>query len=90
MQYVDVIGQVADNRNPFIMHQQVIHSVPLQFIGKSDPTLTKRQALFNPGTYTSDICMRNETYCQEYHMVKQTAVLMSNLGKIGRKYFLFF
>ena len=48
-QYLDIIGPVADNRNPFVMHQQVIHSVPLKLIGKADLGVVKKQPVFNQG-----------------------------------------
>ena len=48
-QYIDVIGQVADNRNPFIMHLEVIHAVPVAFLGLSDPVTVKKEAVYNPG-----------------------------------------
>ena len=48
-QYVDVIGMVADNRNPFLMCPETIHSLPLSFLGKSDPLSVKKQPVFNPG-----------------------------------------
>ena len=49
IQYLDIIGPVADNRNPFVMHLQVIHSLPIQFMGKSDPQKIKKDPVFNPG-----------------------------------------
>ena len=49
VQYVDVVGPVADNRNPFVMHQQIIHSVPLKFSGNADPSVVKKQPAYNPG-----------------------------------------
>ena len=49
VQYVDVVGPVADNKNPFVMHQQIIHSVPLKFSGNADPSVVKKQPAYNPG-----------------------------------------
>ncbi len=49
VEYLDVIGPVADNKNPFIMHLQVIHSIPIQFVGKSNPVSNKKKPVFNPG-----------------------------------------
>ena len=49
--YVDVIGQVADNKNPFVMYLQVIHSLAIQLNGRSDPVTVKKDAVFNPGDF---------------------------------------
>ncbi|XP_064627283.1 cilia- and flagella-associated protein 47-like isoform X2 [Lineus longissimus] len=46
---MDVIGQVADNRNPFMSHLEVIHSMNIQLQGRSDPVTVKRAPKFNPG-----------------------------------------
>ncbi|KAK3096977.1 hypothetical protein FSP39_005325 [Pinctada imbricata] len=48
-QLLDVIGQVADNRNPTVAHLQIIHSYPILLSGSSDPIPVKRNAKFNPG-----------------------------------------
>ena len=50
-QYLDVIGQVADNQNPFLMHLQIIHSLPIQFLGKSNPMTRRKEAKFNAGLF---------------------------------------
>ena len=46
---IDVIGYVADNKNPTLAHLQVIHTLPVHFIGRSDPITKNRQPRFNPG-----------------------------------------
>ena len=51
MQYIDMIGPVADSRNPFIMHLQVIHSVPVKVSGNADPCAIKKQPVYNPGNF---------------------------------------
>ena len=48
-QMIDVIGYVADNKNPTLAHLQIIHTMPIHFIGKSDPITKHRQPRFNPG-----------------------------------------
>ncbi|CAH1800026.1 unnamed protein product [Owenia fusiformis] len=48
-QLIDIIGQVADNHNPFLMHIEVIHTMPVYFIGRCDPITRKRPPKFNPG-----------------------------------------
>ena len=50
-QMIDVIGYVADNKNPTLAHLQIIHTMPIHFIGKSDPITKHRQARFNPGKH---------------------------------------
>ena len=51
IQYIDVVGPVADIRNPFVIHQQVIHSVPVKVSGKADPSVVKKQPVYNPGNF---------------------------------------
>lgn len=46
---LDVIGQVADNKNPTLSHLQVINSFPLHFLGHCDPVTKNREPKFNPG-----------------------------------------
>ena len=46
---IDVIGHVADNKNPTLSHLQIIHSMPVHFIGRSDPITKHREPRFNPG-----------------------------------------
>ncbi|KAL4233464.1 hypothetical protein ACF0H5_008145 [Mactra antiquata] len=48
-QLVDVIGHVADNRNPTLAHLQIIHTMPLHFLGRSDPITKHRDPKFNAG-----------------------------------------
>ncbi|XP_052808119.1 cilia- and flagella-associated protein 47-like isoform X2 [Mya arenaria] len=48
-QMIDVIGHVADNRNPTLAHLQVIHTIPIHFLGRSDPITKHRNSKFNPG-----------------------------------------
>jgi len=49
---IDVIGHVADGRNPTLSHLQVIQTVPIHFLGRSDPITKHRQSKFNPGKYS--------------------------------------
>ena len=49
MQILDVMGKVTDNSEPCLMHEQLIHSVSIQFIGRSDPITSKKKPVFNPG-----------------------------------------
>ncbi|XP_052240686.1 cilia- and flagella-associated protein 47-like isoform X3 [Dreissena polymorpha] len=48
-QLIDVIGHVADNRNPTLAHLQIIHTLPIHFLGRSDPITKHRQPKYNPG-----------------------------------------
>ena len=43
------MGTIADNRNPFVMNLQVIQSIPVSFMGRSDPKIAKKGPKFNPG-----------------------------------------
>ena len=44
-----MIGYVADNKNPTMAHLQIIHTMPVHFIGRSDPITKHREPRFNPG-----------------------------------------
>jgi len=46
---VDVIGQVADDLQPFILHLEVIHTISISVVGRSDAVSVKREPVFNPG-----------------------------------------
>ncbi|KAL3884217.1 hypothetical protein ACJMK2_030436, partial [Sinanodonta woodiana] len=48
-QMLDIIGHVADNQNPTMSHLQVIHTLPIHFMGCSDPITIKKQPKHNPG-----------------------------------------
>ncbi|XP_071134806.1 cilia- and flagella-associated protein 47-like isoform X3 [Mytilus edulis] len=48
-QLLDIIGQVADNRNPTMTYLQVINTMAVQFSGSSDPIPKKRKPKYNPG-----------------------------------------
>lgn len=48
-QMIDVIGHVADNHNPTLSHLQIIHTMPIHFLGRSDPITKHREPKFNPG-----------------------------------------
>ena len=51
MQYIDIIGPVADSRNPFVMRQQIVHSVPVKVSGNADPSVIKKQPVYNSGNF---------------------------------------
>lgn len=46
---MDIIGQVADDLQPFILHLEVIHTVSISVAGRSDAITIKREPVFNPG-----------------------------------------
>lgn len=46
---LDVVGEVADDRDPVMYHMEVIQTFPLQLVGRSDPITIKREPKFNPG-----------------------------------------
>ena len=48
-QLLDVIGQVADNKNPTMSYLQIINTMSIQFFGSSDPIPKKRKPKYNPG-----------------------------------------
>ncbi|XP_053397416.1 cilia- and flagella-associated protein 47-like isoform X4 [Mercenaria mercenaria] len=48
-QMIDVIGHVADNRNPTLAHLQIIHTLPIHFLGRSDPITKYRNPKYNAG-----------------------------------------
>ncbi|XP_055954756.1 cilia and flagella-associated protein 47 [Patella vulgata] len=48
-QLVDVLGHIADNRNPTLTHLKVIHVMGIKFKGTSDPVVIKPSPRFNPG-----------------------------------------
>jgi hypothetical protein len=50
--YVDILGQVTDVNNPFSLSNQVIQTIPIQFLGISDPITIKKNPVFNPGGFS--------------------------------------
>ena len=50
MKQVSYIYLIA-HKNPTLAHLQIIHTMPIHFIGKSDPITKHRQARFDPGKH---------------------------------------
>ncbi|XP_035825915.1 cilia- and flagella-associated protein 47 [Aplysia californica] len=48
-QLLDVLGQVADKRNPTVSHAQVIYTLPVKLMGKSNPITVVPKPKFNKG-----------------------------------------
>ncbi|KAL5010428.1 hypothetical protein ScPMuIL_012733 [Solemya velum] len=48
-QMLDVVGQIADGRNPTLASLQVINSLVIQLLGQSNPVPLQRKPKFNPG-----------------------------------------
>ena len=48
-QYIDVLGYVADGVNPFILQEEIIHSVVLQYHGTCNPVHRVKEPIYNPG-----------------------------------------
>ncbi len=62
VQYLDVLGPVADSQNPFHLQQRVIYSVPLALTATADPVTTKKQPVFKPGEVLHSIAFQMAPY----------------------------
>ncbi|KAK3775916.1 hypothetical protein RRG08_017206 [Elysia crispata] len=63
-QLLDVLGQVADKRNPTVAYAQVIYTLPVKLVGKSHPITIVPKPKFNKGLtplITNEVGMFVET-----------------------------
>ncbi|XP_013416633.1 cilia- and flagella-associated protein 47 isoform X1 [Lingula anatina] len=80
---LEVIGQVADNKNPFLAHLEPIHCMPLSMVGRSDPVTIKREPKFNPGItpkVVGEVGQFVDTTFQTAEKHQQRAALLNSKG----------
>ena len=80
---IDVIGHVADNKNPTLSHLQIIHSMPVHFIGRSDPITKHREPRFNPGKDDASLIFTKFFLSMRQKCVPFLAVLENSVLRIG-------
>ena len=85
VQYIEILGQVADKENPFVMHLKVIHTIPLNFLGVAPSVTINKEAVFNPGItpkITNEVGMYIESTTKSAGKSPRAALLNSRGTKL--------